>query len=193
MTSRKMISTKLKALLAATAATMGVAACSPAAGSNIPQPSPGPAHTADGAFTLIQEPQAGYSSVVSMINNAAKSFRLTIYELAAPDVEAALIAAHQRGVDVRVLLDQAFHGKQTNQSAYDKLTTAGVAARWAPPGRIVHEKAWVTDTSTAVVSTANLDNRYFATSRDAMIQITDKEDVAAIAATFDSDYAQAAT
>lgn len=145
----------------------------------------------DGGYTLTQEPQAGYSSVVDLINSVTKSFRIAIYELSARDIEDALIAAHHRDVDVRVLMDQAFHGKKTNQRAYEKLTAAGVGVKWAPPGRILHEKAWVADDSTAYVATANLNDRYFATSRDAIIRVTDKSDVAAIAATFDSDYAQA--
>lgn len=182
-----------------TAATATVlAACTtpgPQHGTDTPAPHTAPTTptVTDGTYTLIQEPQAGYSSVVDTIDNARTSLRLCLYELADPAVEDGLIAAKNRGVDVRVLLDQAFHGKKTNQAAYDKLTAAGVTTKWAPAGRIVHEKAWVADDSTAYVSTANLDSRYYTTSRDAIVQLTGKDDVTAIAATFDADFAQADT
>ena len=58
-----------------------------------------------------------------MIDQAQRSIRMTMYELADPQATAALIVAHCRGVDTRVLLDAAFHGRETN--AADRLPQAG--------------------------------------------------------------------
>ena len=44
---------------------------------------------------------------------------MTMYELADDDAVTALTDAHRRGVDVKVILDTAFHGLDTNQAAYD--------------------------------------------------------------------------
>ncbi len=103
------------------------------------------------------------------------------------------ISDRNRGLDVTVILDAAFHGRNANQAAYDHLSAAGVNVAWAPEGIIVHEKALAVDDSEAVVSTANFYSKYYTTSRDAMIATTDPADVAAITATVKSDYAAAST
>lgn len=151
-----------------------------------------PAGVVDAHYTLIQEPEAGYAPITALIDGATKSVRMTMYALDDPAIEQALITAHtRRGVAIKVELDREYHGQLANQSAYDRLNSAGVPVIWAPAGTIVHEKAIVIDDVTAVVSTANLDARYYATGRDAMVLTTDPAQVAAIAATMDGDYAAA--
>lgn len=146
----------------------------------------------DGQYSLLQEPQATYAPIRALIDSAAKSVRMTMYLLADPEVEQALVDAHrQRGVATTVVLDRAFHGQRANQGAYDALRAGGVNVAWAPAGTIVHEKALVIDDKTAVVSTGNLDAHYYATARDAAVVTTVPTQVAAIAATIDADYAQA--
>lgn len=153
------------------------------------------AHTipSDGQYSLLQEPQATYAPIRALIERAAKSVRMTMYLLADPAIEQALVDAHrQRGVATTVVLDRAFHGQPANQAAYDALRASGVNVAWAPEGTIVHEKALVIDDKTAVVSTGNLDAHYYATARDAAVVTTVPTQVAAIAETLDADYAQAA-
>lgn len=155
----------------------------------------GAAHTmpSDGQYSLIQEPQATYAPIRALIEQAAKSVRMTMYLVADPAIAQALIDAHrQRGVATTVVLDRAFHGQRANQATYDALRAGGVNVTWAPAGTIVHEKALVIDDKTAVVSTGNLDAHYYATARDAAVVTTVPAQVAAIAATIDADYAQAA-
>lgn len=147
----------------------------------------------DGPYTLLQEPQAGYGAITQLITHATTSVAITMYELADRDVEQALIDARSRGVAVTVVLDAAWHGRTVNQAAYDRLTAAGLNITWAPAGTIVHEKAIVIDDSTAIVSTANLQSRYYTTSRDALIKTTDPTAVSAIGATIHGDFAAAGT
>lgn len=155
------------------------------------------AHSRDGgvastssAYRLIQEPDAGYQPITDMIAAATHSVRLAIYELADDTVVQALIdAGRRRHVDVKVLLDTAFHGRQTNQAAYTKLQRAGIDVAWTPSDIIYHEKVLVLDDTSAVVGTANLVRKYYRSSRDAFIVTTEPGDVAAITATFDADHA----
>lgn len=178
------------------AALVVVAGCGSAgrvpAGPSSSSSSPVAPTTEDGTYRLIQEPQGGYESVSRSIASANTSVRLGVYELDDSSVESALVDAHARGVDVRVLLDAAFHGKKTNQAAFDALRAAGVGVVWAPANRIVHEKVLVVDSS-AIVSTANFQSKYYGTSRDALIEVRDRDEVSAIAATFDADYAAVGT
>jgi cardiolipin synthase A/B len=183
-----------KRSVAAAVAVLTSAGCSPALPTGIHgigQPIAVIATVTDGPYTLLQEPQAGYSVFTKLIDGAQKSVRMTMYALTATDVVQALSNAHQRGADVRVILDAAFRGRKTNQSAYDQLSAAGVGVVWAPSSRIVHQKSMVIDDSAAVVSTANLEPKFYPTSRDAVIEVSMPEEVSAIASTFDADYASA--
>ncbi len=111
-----------------------------------------------------------------------------MYELTDPAVVSALIDAHNRGVETRVLLDAAFHGHETNAETFQELRDAGVGVKWAPNGVIYHQKTITVDDTTAAVGTGNLTPQYYSTSRDAWVLDTNPTDVAAIAATFDTDY-----
>jgi cardiolipin synthase A/B len=143
-------------------------------------------------YQLIQEPDEGFGQVIGVIEQAQRSVRMTMYELADPQATAALIAAHGRGVDTKVILDSAFHGRQTNTAAFQQLTNAGVGVRWAPAGVIYHQKTISVDGNESAVGTGNLDSKYYSTSRDAWVLDFNSDDVAAIDATFDADYAAAA-
>jgi cardiolipin synthase A/B len=143
---------------------------------------------ADASYALLQEPDAGYGAIISLIGNASRSVRVTMYELTDPSAVNALIDAHRRGVDTRVILDEAFHGHKANAEAFQELSDADVGVRWAPAGVIYHQKTITVDDATAAVGTGNLTPQYYPTSRDAWVLDTDPADVGAIAATFDTDY-----
>lgn len=150
-------------------------------------------HSDAPAYRLIQEPDAGYRPIIDLIRAARHSLRLAVYELSDDDAITALLQAHhQRHVEVKVLLDSAFHGRQTNQGAYVRLHESGVDVTWAPPDVIYHEKVIVADDTLAVVGTANLVAKFYASSRDAFVITTARADVIAISATFDADYYAAA-
>jgi phosphatidylserine/phosphatidylglycerophosphate/cardiolipin synthase-like enzyme len=146
------------------------------------------AHATDANYQLIQEPDAGYSAIIGLISGAARSVRITMYELTDPAAVTALIDAHNRGVDTKVILDAAFHGHDTNAEAFQELSDAGVDVKWAPNSVIYHQKTITIDDTTAAVGTGNLTPQYYSTSRDAWVVDTNPTDVAAITATFDTDY-----
>lgn len=156
---------------------------------------PPPGHvvgSSTGTYRLIQEPDAGYAPITDMIGAATHSVRLAIYELNDDAVVRALIAAQrQRHVKVQVLLDAAFHGRQTNQTAYTTLQGAGIDVTWAPSDTIFHEKVLVIDDTSAVVGTGNLVRKYYRSTRDAFVVTTSPADVDPISATFDDDYGAA--
>jgi cardiolipin synthase len=89
------------------------------------------AHAADANYLLIQVPDTGYSPIIGLISSAARSVRVTMYELTDAAAVSALIDAHRRGVDTKVILDAAFHGRDTNAETFQELTEAGVGVKWA--------------------------------------------------------------
>ena len=91
-------------------------------------------------LTLTVEPDDGYRSVDQLIASARHAIDMTMYELADTEAQGLLIAARQRGVAIRVLLDHAYSGASVNQAAHAQLEGAGVPVRWAPDAVIFHQK-----------------------------------------------------
>jgi len=140
------------------------------------------------AGSLVIEPNAGFSAVYNLIGKARHSIDLTMYELSDQTAENDLGAAAKRGVDVRVVLDRK--EKSSNDDAYDYLRSHHVGVVWSSSKfEYTHQKTLVVDSAEAVIMTANLTSKYYATSRDFLVTDTSHADVSAIAAVFNSDYA----
>ncbi len=120
---------------------------------------------------------------------------MVMYELQDPQVEQALVAAHNRGVTVRVLLNGGYYGTpdkhQPNKNAYDYLQKNGVDVHYTPGYfALTHQKTLVVDGSTGLIMTFNLQPQYYATSRDFGIIDKDAQDVSAIETVFNADWQQ---
>ena len=140
---------------------------------------------------LVVEPAEGIAPVLNMLKNASTSVDLVMYEMDDEQIERALVAAKDRGVAVRVLLNEGYQGQSAtfNQRAYDYFQANGVSVKWAPSYfALTHEKALVVDHDAAMIMTFNLTPRYYATSRDFGIRDEDRADVAAVEAAFDADW-----
>lgn len=139
---------------------------------------------------LITEPEDGIQEVGDDIEQAQKSVDLVIYELEDPDIEQKLVDAKNRGVSVRVILQNVnSFGTHPNQVAYDFLQSNDVPVKWAASYfALTHQKTLIVDGDSALIMTFNLSPQYYASSRDFGIRDTDSKDVAAIAAAFDSDW-----
>ena len=165
---------------------------------------PGGTSTADGVSTagavqagtsgvtragpLIVEPGAGFSPVYSLINGARRSIDVTMYEFSDTTAEHDLAAAAKRGVKVRVILDR--RARSVNSDAYSYFRSHRVAVTWLSPDyRYTHQKTVIVDGTKAVIMTANLTSRYYATSRDFLVTDAERADVSAITAVFDADFA----
>jgi len=140
-------------------------------------------------FALVQYPEAGFTGLYAQTAAATKSIDMEIYELDDPIEETALIAAHRRGVQVRVLLDSAYELKTANEPTYALLRAGGVQVRFGASSTIFHIKTTTFDGSTSDISTANLTPQYYATTRDAEIRDSYPVQVAAIEKTFANDWA----
>jgi phosphatidylserine/phosphatidylglycerophosphate/cardiolipin synthase-like enzyme len=111
-----------------------------------------------------------------------------MFEFADTKAEHDLAAAAERGVRVRVVLDQ--REKSTNTGAYQYLRTHGVKVVWSSPTyTYTHQKTLVIDRSKAIIMTANLTARYYPTTRDFLVVDSRRADVTAIVKVFNADYA----
>jgi cardiolipin synthase A/B len=143
---------------------------------------------------LFIEPKDGIQPVLAAINAAKISIRHKIYLFtdSRQDVIDALVAAKSRGVDVKILLEREPSGTTGGNTAiFLKLKAAGLNVVLTKPFKFVfvHEKSFVIDDNTAIISTANITGSSFSSNREYLVQLENPELVSEIAKVFDADWA----
>lgn len=88
------------------------------------------------------------SSVIGVIDGARKQVLVQAYLLTSKKIASTLVAAHRRGVDVRLLLDAAQLEKVAS-SAAPKLAAAGIDIWLETKYQNAHNKVMVIDAGTA--------------------------------------------
>jgi len=113
-----------------------------------------------------------------------------VYTLTDADVLLALASAHQRGVDVKVLLDPS---QPYNRHSFDGLRSAGVPVRWypAPPGTLLHAKIGLFDAE-LLLGSANWTYSGLDVNHELDIETQDPQAVAAYGSRFSLDWRRSA-
>lgn len=106
--------------------------------------------------------QVGYSPegsaqilVLNVIDTAQRELRVMAYSFTAADITKALLRAHRRGVDVRVVADEKESRGQYEVHALNALVSAGVPVRVNGHYAIQHDKVIVADGRTVQTGSFN--------------------------------------
>lgn len=139
---------------------------------------------------LVVQPYDGMTPVLGIISGAKSTLRIKQFTLTDPIIVDSIVAAHVKGVDVRVLLNpKRPDGKRENDETMERFKKMNIKADWTNPAFIVtHEKSIVADSSVALIATFNLAAKYFSETRDYGIITTDPDQVSQIADCFDADW-----
>lgn len=142
------------------------------------------------ALYVFPEPDASVTPLYALLNGAQQSIDLTMYDLEDTIFSGDLVAACNRGVTVRVILDQNTNIGE-NTSAFNQINAVpNCSAVWANAQfPITHEKCFVVDGSQVAVMSINLHTSWYPTMRDYVLLENDPADIAAIEATFNADFA----
>jgi uncharacterized protein (TIGR03437 family) len=140
------------------------------------------------SYTLATEPDQGLTAIYHLIGSAKSTLDMTMYEFNDTQAEQLLAQAVLSGVTVRVILDRNLE-KSVNTPAYNYLNSHGVQVHWANPAyAATHQKTITVDGATTAIMTLNLTSQYYSTTRDFAVIENDRNDIAAIEATFDADF-----
>ncbi len=146
--------------------------------------------------TLYTFPESDNSvtPLYNLVNSATKTIDMTMYELVDTTFSADLVAACNRGVKVRVVLDASLE-KSSNTPAYNQLNAVtNCSAVWSNTAfQATHQKTITVDTAQTAILSLNLTSRYYSTTRDFGLIENDAADIAAIETTFATDYAAGGT
>jgi cardiolipin synthase len=156
--------------------------------SSTPQSTNQPSSTQLNYISVCAEPTCTYSALDSAIANAQHSVEVIMYELSDQLIEQELIEDARHYVNVRVLLDYAYHGKYINQSTEAYLSANGVQVKFAPDNIIVHEKAVIVDNSKLFILSGNLTSKYYLNSADWLVTDSQPTDIQTALAAFNSDW-----
>jgi len=139
---------------------------------------------------LLVMPDDGAEAVVALIDGAAETLRLKQFKLQSPTIEQALLRAHQRGVQVRVMLNpHTSGGDRWNDEAHARLEGWGIQVAWTSEAfPVTHEKSLVVDRSAVLISTFNLSDKYFTETRDYGIVSHNPPVVEEVIAGFEADW-----
>lgn len=140
---------------------------------------------------VIVQPDDGVGPVREFVASAEKSLLIKQFTFTEESLLQTVIARHDAGVEVRVMLNPARSGgDRANDESFERLQAAGVNVQWTNPKfYVTHEKSIVVDGQAALVATFNLCEKYFTLTRDYGIVTTVGAHVAQIADAFDADWA----
>jgi cardiolipin synthase A/B len=142
--------------------------------------------------SLIVLPDDSAQPIVDAINHAQKSIRVKMFVFSDPALLKGVIAAHDRGVDVRIMLNPARRdGKEENQESRKILTKAGIDVIDSNPAfDLTHEKSMVIDEKTAFVKSLNWDTKNLTETRDYAVVTDHPHEVKEIVDCFEADWAR---
>jgi phosphatidylserine/phosphatidylglycerophosphate/cardiolipin synthase-like enzyme len=186
---RKLVSLSLLSLLAAGCGSVSSTAGTSSGTGSTPAPS-----TTGRTFYVFPESDNSVTPLYALVNGATRTIDMTMYALQDTTFTADLVAACKRGVTVRVILDQN-NEKSNDTPAFNQLNAQpGCTAVWANTAfQVTHEKSFIVDGTTVAIMSLNLQQQYYSTTRDYALVETDANDIAAIQATFNQDFAAGTT
>ena len=140
--------------------------------------------------SLIVLPDDSGQPILDAINKAAKSIRIKMFVFSDPSLLKAVTDAHNRGVDVRIMLNPARRdGQEENADSRKLLVDAGIKVLDSNPSfDLTHEKSMVIDDATAFVQSLNWETENLTTTRDYAIVTAHKHEVNEVAQCFDADW-----
>lgn len=136
------------------------------------------------------QPDSGAQPILDEINNARCTIDLSMYLLTAQEILDALEGAVDRGIRVRVILEQEPFGTfGTQQEMFDRLTGIGAEVRWGADAFVFsHAKYMIIDTSVLVVTNQNFTGAGFNSNREFGLVTTEGGYVSEAVAIFEADW-----
>ena len=140
--------------------------------------------------SLLILPDDTSSVILDAISNAQRSMRVKMFVFSDPSLVDATIAAKQRGVNVRVMLNPSRRsGEEDNEATRTALLNAGVDVIDSNPAfPLTHEKSMVIDDAVAFIKSLNWTTKNLTETRDYAIVTSHGKEVREVAACFDADW-----
>lgn len=139
---------------------------------------------------LFTEPESNRTFLLQALDSAQKEILIEVYLLSDKQVISSLDNAENRGVSVKVMLEQHPVGSGSiNTKTYHTLQQDGVPVAWTNPSfALTHEKAVIIDNKEVFVLSQNLSTSSFTKNREYDVEDTNAIDVAEARTIFIDDW-----
>ena len=140
--------------------------------------------------SLIILPDDSAQPVLDAINASTRSVRIKMFAFTHRPLLDAVVAAHRRGVDVKVMLNpERRDGETDNDAARETLQGFGIEVQASNPAfDITHEKSMVVDHEHAFVESLNWTDENFTETRDYAVVTPSAHEIAEIVDCFEADW-----
>jgi cardiolipin synthase A/B len=142
------------------------------------------------SHSLIVLPDDTVQPILEALSMAKKSLQIRMFLFTDPSLIKAVIAAKKRGVKVRVMLNPARRGGESeNDDTKEKLQQAGIDVKDSSPEfDLTHQKSMVIDQTTGFVESFNWETRDLTVTRDYAVITTHKTEIEEMTACFEADW-----
>jgi phosphatidylserine/phosphatidylglycerophosphate/cardiolipin synthase-like enzyme len=140
--------------------------------------------------SIIILPDDSAKPLLDAISGATSSIRIKMFVFSDPSLLDAVVAAHKRGVKVRVMLNpERRDGEKENDETRSHLKANGVEVKDSNPHfDLTHEKSMVIDDAMAYIQSLNWETRNLTETRDYAIATSHKHEVDEVIQCFDADW-----
>lgn len=140
--------------------------------------------------SIIVLPDDTGKEIIDAIDNASESILVKMFLFSDPGLISAIIAAKNRGVKVKVMLNPARNnGEEENEETRRILEEAGIEVRDSNPDfTITHEKSMVIDGKVAFIKSLNWETKNLTETRDYAIITHHLHEVKEIILCFEADW-----
>jgi cardiolipin synthase len=144
------------------------------------------------SHSLIVLPDDTAQPILDAVSTARKSLQIRMFLFTDRRLTDAVIATRRRGVKVRVMLNPARRGGESeNDTTKGRLAAAGIEVKDSNPAfDLTHQKSMVVDGATGFVESFNWETRNLTVTRDYAVVTADKTEVAEMDACFEADWAR---
>jgi phosphatidylserine/phosphatidylglycerophosphate/cardiolipin synthase-like enzyme len=140
-----------------------------------------------GEIETVFSPEDG-DKIIRLIDSAQESIDIEVYVFTSRDVVEALERARNRGVEIRIIMEERVISGQNNQM-YDELTAKGFAVKYASYAYdLTHSKFIIIDSKTVFVGSHNFSYSALYENREASVILHSEQVADEFEKVFESDW-----
>lgn len=142
------------------------------------------------AILPVFSPEEG-ETIIEFIDGAEETLEIEVYILSSRDVIEALERAKNRGVNIRIIIEERTIGTK-NTEIYAELVSKGFQVKYASPVfALTHSKFMIADGKRVIVGSHNFSNSAITKNREASVIFEYPPAVAEFIEIFEHDWALA--
>lgn len=122
-----------------------------------------------GDFWLLPEKESdALKRLLSEIDSAQNKIRIAIFTITHPEIANALLAAHKRGVKIKIAVD-LFTERGASHRFIETLENAGIPIYCSQGQQLLHHKWALIDDTTLIIGSANWTKAAFTLNQDCIL------------------------